>query len=100
MEEVESRAGVPRVLDHEARQGFRPAVQARLTRPAPDSMLVQRLDHSGARELQRPVALAEVPFILTGVAKSLPYEIAGTASHEDSGYGLRGRLEELEALLI
>jgi hypothetical protein len=63
-------------------------------------MPVQRLDDLGPREVQRPVALAEVPFILTGVAKSLPYEIAGTASREDSGNGLRGRVEELEALLI
>jgi hypothetical protein len=43
----------------------------------------------GPRELQRPVALAEVPFILTGVAQSLAHEIAGAPSHHDPGNGLR-----------
>jgi hypothetical protein len=76
MKKVKSRTGVPRMLEHEARQSFWPAVRGRLTRPAPDPMLVQRLDYSRPRELQRPVAPAEVPLILTRVAKSLPYEVA------------------------
>jgi hypothetical protein len=54
----------------------------------------------GPRELQRAVPLAEVPFILTRVAQSLPHEIAGTPSHQDPGDGLRRRMKRLEALLI
>ncbi len=100
MQDVEGCSRVPPVLCHKGGKGFGPVIQPGVIGPASNPMSVHRLNYMGPRELQRAVPLAEVPFILTRVAQSLPHEIAGTPSHQDPGNGLRRRVKRLEALLI
>jgi hypothetical protein len=39
-------------------------------------------------------------FVVTGFGQPPANEVAGAPSHQDPGYGLRGGMKSLEALLI
>jgi hypothetical protein len=100
MKDIKRRSGVPRVLGDEAGKNFRPVLRAGCPDTASGPMPVERLDHLSSSELQSAVPLPEMPFILTTICRSLPNEVAGAPAHQDSGHGLSGRVNGLEALLI